>query len=1547
MRYNPEILSILTGVLGFLLTLVCSFPAARKLRQRWVHETQPIRLETASPRGKPLYQDEDGEATDRSVHQCTDTWQKLLIAILSVTGLELSLALAIVSLQSASSTFVVPFWLEAGGWVILCLQSVAFFTEPSIVDRHILGIYAFGASSVMAVVPCIQVSLLWGAGHSIYMDRASTGLFVSQTVTAALRAVCCILIPRRPHVYHEGQIVDQERTVSLYSRLTYGWANGVLQHAAQSNCLAINDLPKLPFAARAATLHTQFEQMLGSRKLWKALLMGHVKPLAIQAGLSLATCLLGFGPQVAMYGILKSLENRSLGSGETAPSYVWVIGLGGVLILCLGIESWLWWIIYSQLWIPIYEGLTALVFAKAMRCKDVKHVKQSTSEKARDDEEDEDEDERKSRQSVINLASVDSKRIADFATFNYLIPSCILRLVLAGAFLLHLVGWRSLLAGVSMLLLLMPANAWLTRRYAAAQQELMKATDKRSAAVTEVLQGIRQIKFAALERQWKDCILERRRVELGLLWKTSLYTTGMVSVWVLGPLMLSAASLTVYALHYGELSASVAFTALSVFGNLESAMASLPDLLSKGMEARVSADRIDKYLATTEKQPHTTDTSRISFEDAAVAWPAEEGTALDRQWETDDRFVLRDVTLSFPPKGLSVIAGKTGSGKSLLLASILGEADVLGGSVSVPHAPPLDERYDHRATRENWILDSAVAYVSQNPWMENATIRDNILFGLPYNWSRYRKVVFASGLEKDLKMLPDGELTDIGSNGINLSGGQRWRISFARALYSRAGILIMDDIFSALDAETGRHLYDNALTGELGQDRTRILVTHHVGLCLPRTDYCVLLDNGRMTHAGTVEQLTNTPELADLLQGLSTEIASQDRKVVQDEVRSRRKRSSAPSPTTANNIHIPKKFTQAEKRETGSISIRVYAAYLSRGRSLPSWILTFIAYGLFMALLVGRSWWVSVWTSPSKEVSAVLDRLNQTSVDRDLIFYLSIYIVLSLAACVLGSLRYLAISLASLQSSRQMFEDLLGRVLHAPLRWLDTVPLGRVLNRFTSDVYILDWRLGYDMGHFVYKFLELAGILVAGVLVSPVILIFGLVLIALCYHIARLFLAGVREVKRLESISKSPVMEQFGTSLAGLMTIRAFNKIDVYIRQMYARIDRHAQTAWYLWLFNRWLALRMSIVGALFSTGTAALVVYSPGMSAALAGFAVTFALQYNYAVSMGLRFYADLEMDMTATERVLEYSNIEIEDQDGYEPPAAWPLRGRVEVEDLVVGYAPDLPPVLNGLSFTLEHNQRVGVVGRTGAGKSSLTLALFRFLEARAGRIVVDGLDVSKMNLQALRSRLAIIPQDPVLFSGTVRSNLDPFHEYTDLELYNALERVHLLSFEDTLTLGSQSSHEPLSGSDTLASSASSTAGPAKLPGFFSSLSSPISEGGLNLSQGQRQLLCLARAIVTHPKIMVLDEATSAVDMETDALIQRSIRAEFGRNASSLLVIAHRLSTIADFDRILVMDAGRAVEFGTPQDLMRIPGGVFRNLVENSGEKSVVEEMIFGPRQ
>ena len=339
-------------------------------------------------------------------------------------------------------------------------------------------------------------------------------------------------------------------------------------------------------------------------------------------------------------------------------------------------------------------------------------------------------------------------------------------------------------------------------------------------------------------------------------------------------------------------------------------------------------------------------------------------------------------------------------------------------------------------------------------------------------------------------------------------------------------------------------------------------------------------------------------------------------------------------------------------------------------------------------------------------------------------------------------------------------------------------------------------------------------------------------------------------------------------------------------------------------------------------------------IDASLAGFALSFALQLAEAVIWMLRQYTQVELDSNATERIIEYSELTTEDQGGHDAPAAWPTKGELEVNDLVVSYASDLPPVLKGLTFSISQNQRIGVVGRTGAGKSSLTLALFRFLEATSGSIYIDGIDISKIKLYDLRSRLAIIPQDPVLFSGTVRSNLDPFDQHTDAELREALARVQLISSSSTAASGSAT---PIPPTPTTASS-----GPTENKNIFRSLHSKISEGGLNLSQGQRQLLCLARAIVSRPKIMVLDEATSAVDMDTDALIQRSIREEFGE--STLLVIAHRLSTIADFDRILVMGEGKVVEFDTPKNLMEREEGVFRGLVEESGERGALEGIIFG---
>lgn len=534
-------------------------------------------------------------------------------------------------------------------------------------------------------------------------------------------------------------------------------------------------------------------------------------------------------------------------------------------------------------------------------------------------------------------------------------------------------------------------------------------------------------------------------------------------------------------------------------------------------------------------------------------------------------------------------------------------------------------------------------------------------------------------------------------------------------------------------------------------------------------------------------------------------------------------------------------------------------------------------------------------------------------VPADLSTYIGVYVGLSFAAGLMGTLRFFFIRVASIRSSQVLFESLLSAVLAAPLRWVDTVPLGRVLNRFTSDIYTMDY-LGSNLADLFLWALQTCGILIASVCVSPIVLVLAAILLAASLRLSVIYLSAAREVKRLASVSRTPILEQFTSSLVGLTTIRAFGQERKYIHSMFDRIDDYSKVSWNLWLLNWWLQLRINLFGSIFSTIIGVLVV-KLGVSASQAGFAISFLLQYNNAVSSMIRFYSNFEMDMNATERVIEYASIEIEPQGGLDPPAAWPTRGCLTVDNLVVAYSSELQPVLKGVTFTMDSNERVGVVGRTGSGKSTLALALFRFMEARQGKVFIDGLDISTIKLQALRRGLAIVPQHPTLFTGSIRSNLDPFDLYSEMELNDALERVHLVSHNTRST-------DP----------------------FI--LDTAVSEGGANFSQGQRQLLCLARAILQRPKIMILDEATSAIDMETDGHIQQAIRSEFGRNMGSLLVIAHRLSTIADFDRILVMDDGEIVESGTPKELLTVQGGVFQELVNKSGEKALLEKIILGAR-
>lgn len=1345
---------------------------------------------------------------------------------------------------------------------------------------------------------------------------------------------------------------------------------------------------------RAGELHDSFNAQKRHGRLAKLLIMAHAPAVIWQQVITIALGVLEFMPQVSLYKLLTALEAQSPSSSIDPTAIAWAVGLGMSMLFETLADTYMWHSSRAFVHIPVRVQLSALLFGKSMRRKDVKGVQ-------KDDGSNQESAEnpgleynlQNTRQGTINLIGFDTARISEFCIYQNIFMLVLCKMVLSFIFLYLLIGWQALLAGVAGQMLIFPLTSYYARKYTRAQNDLMSARDRKLAILNEALTGIRQIKFSALEIQWQKWILEAREQELSALWTSFRADTFISFSWLCGPVLLSAMSISVYAMIYGSISASIAFTTISVLETLQATMTWIPELITNLVDAWISLERIETYLNSPERVEYLMPGESISFQNACIAWPSDSDTIEDFL-----EFSLRDLNFSFPNNELSIISGKTGSGKSLLLAAILGEADLLSGSIVVPRAPALQDRFDGKAHQSNWIIPSSLAFVSQQPWIENETFRNNILFGLPLDEVRYKKVLSACALDQDLSLLPDGDMTEIGANGINLSGGQRWRITLARALYSRAGILVMDDIFSAVDAHVGLHLLENAIAGELGRSRTRIIVTHHVSLCLSQANYAIHLGNGTIDHAGSVEELRKTGELDQVLkeeeEAMSEEEdsfppslepfdqntkspVSDDHKHQQNSgcIKKRARRTSKLSERRMSAISSrsskiddgglsitpkppAKKFVEEETRQAGRVAWSVYQRHMSAGGGFWQWGLVLLVFGLYEAGLLGQYYWLVIWTQSYQTKAQLLQLASKisnyqmitfpssivaVSMDSDLIFYLSVYFGIAMLLCIGGALRYFLVFRVSINASRKLFRDFTYAVLRAPMRWLDTVPLGRILNRFTSDFNVVDSEMGLAVA-MVFNFsLRVLGITIAGLIVSPYTIAFAVILIGINSRYAIYFLKGARETKRLESVTKSPVFDLFGTALAGVSTIRAFGKTEVYINRMFEKIDDYGRSLWYMWLFNQWLVFRLGILGATFTMAIALLVVSMKDIGAPLAGFALTFTLQYSVSVMWVLRQYATVELGMNATERIIEYSELTIEEQGGADAPAAWPTEGVLEVTNLVISYAPDLPPVLKGLTFRVNGNERIGVVGRTGAGKSSLTLALFRFLEAREGSILIDGIDISKIKLKDLRSRLAIIPQDPVLFSGTVRSNLDPFDEHTDGELREALQRVHLIP-------PSASPSTSASSPTSVRSAIAQTTVPQQHNiNPFASLQAPISEGGQNLSQGQRQLLCLARAILSRPKLLVLDEATSAVDKATDELIQHSIREEFQN--STMIVIAHRLSTVADFDRILVLAEGKVVEFGKPIELMLKGGGeqkgAFAELVEKSGEESLLKRVIFGERE
>ncbi|KAJ4165019.1 hypothetical protein LMH87_006668 [Akanthomyces muscarius] len=1512
-----------------------------------------------------FYEDQDGVATPESIAAFSNKASKFAVTFLAASTAALSIALAVLNTTDSShGNLFLSTWLTTGAWILILLQAACMSAHHNFIKVYDLGLGIFLASLVNIIVGAAETNHV-GQYQSLQHDITLI-LRICTIASAGLLAISSTLIPRRPDVFYNNEPIDRNFSVNALSRFTWGWGRKTLDLGGKKGDLKQTDVPRPPSYARSKVLVEAWESFKFGAGLLRNLIRVYGWRFAIQWTGTLFRVAVGMIPYIILLRLIQKLETTPKDEMRFGDFWLHIVGLG----LCGIVEQWLdgylnWYAIVGM-GIPMSAQLSALVFEKSLRRKNVKTAEKNRDseaeakkgddkDKKKDDKDDKEDPSDKtvlrSRQAIVNLVGVDSRRIADFLAMHFIIINAISKLVLYSVFLIQLIGYQPYLAGVVAWAIVLPINMYASKIYLKQEDKLMKIRDEKLAMINEALLGIRQIKFSALEKEWSARIMAKRGKELGTIRRIFAIDLILFTCWIVSPILLAVVSLAVYAVQNGALKPSTAFVAIGIFKSLEMSLSVLPEFIGYGLDTLISVRRLGKYLEGPEMTDIITRGYDAALDNASIAWP------VDDDVPEEERFVLRDLNLSFPQGELSVISGKTGTGKSLLLSSLIGEVDLLAGKVLMPPVPPLDERNDTKAHKGNWILPGTVAYVSQSPWLENATLRDNITFGLPYDEERYNTVVEVCALRKDLDILEDGDQTELGANGINLSGGQKWRVTLARSVYSRAELLLLDDIFSAVDAHVGRQIFEKCIAGPICHGRTRILVTHHVALVESKTKYLVELGEGTVLHSGLTSDLAEDGTLSKIRSHTQTEA-----EIHADETANAETMVNSEEASDAENElqKVPsksaKKFVEDETIEKGSVKRHVYATYINASGGLPFWIACGFFYIAYEAGNVGRNFWLQIWTGQSVKQPADNSTMSVNTFsshgtasmfslqhgnlhasaapvhdnDQHLGFYLGIYAAIALASGIVGSMRMLWAFTMSLKASHKLFEQIVFTVVRTPLRWLDTVPVGRVLNRMTADFDVIDTRLSFSISFFIGRCLAIIAVCAASTLVTPIVLPLALLLIIGAGLIGKKYMDGARPMKRLESNSKSPVFELFNTTLSGVSTLRAFQKSKDYTNRMHYHLDTWNTNKVHFWIFNRWMGIRMAAIGTIFTTCVGVVIILTK-TNAAMAGFAMSFALDFANTILFAIRAYAGLELDMNAAERVVEYSELTMEKQDGVEPPAAWPTSGTIEMKDVVVGYADGLPAVLKGVTFNVKNNERVGVIGRTGAGKSSMTLALFRFLEARSGSIIIDGVDISKIDLHSLRSRLAIIPQDPVLFSGTVRSNLDPFEKYSDEELRECLQRVHLID------------SQPVTPANEPASSSNSTVAPQNT-NIFRDLNSGISESGGNLSQGQRQLLCIARAIVSRPKIMVLDEATSAVDMGTDVLIQRSIREEFDN--STLLVIAHRLSTIADFDKILVLSEGTVAEYGSPKELWEKEGSIFRDMCEHSGEKDKLEATIQGKK-
>ena len=1109
---------------------------------------------------------------------------------------------------------------------------------------------------------------------------------------------------------------------------------------------------------------------------------------------------------------------------------------------------------------------------------------------------------------VVNLMSTDTYRVDQASGMFHMIWTSPVAIMITLVVLLINLTY-SALAGFALLVIGIPVLTRAIKMLFSRRRAINKITDQRVSLTQEILQAVRFVKYFGWESSFLDRLGQIRRREIRAIQLLLTIRNAINAVSMSLPIFASMLSFITYSLSQHDLNPAPIFSSLALFNSLRMPLNLLPLIIGQVVDAWSSLGRIQDFLIAEEQDDdfiwdmegkHAVSMEHADFtwertitqepdkktglhpnkkqikemkdaEKAAAARGSEPAGSKSGEDSSStltevEPFKLQDMDFSVGRKELIAVIGGVGSGKSSLLAALAGDMRRTNGSVTMG------------ATR---------AFCPQYAWIQNTSVKENILFGKPYDRKWYDAVIDACALRPDLEMLPNGDMTEIGERGITVSGGQKQRLNIARAIYFNSDIVLMDDPLSAVDAHVGRHIFDNAICGLL-KDKCRILATHQLHV-LSRCDRIIWMQEG---HIETVDIFANLIKNHEAFRKLMASTAQEDKVEREDSVNVDEVEDEKKDAKKRKNNKRGAALMQQEERAVKSVSWNVYIAYVRASGSVLFAPMIFLILVISQGANITTSLWLSWWTS---------NKFGFTQAQ-----YIGAYAALGVLQALLMFTFSVSLTTLGTKASRIMLQNAMTRVLRAPMSFFDTTPLGRITNRFAKDVDIMDNNLTDAMRMY---FLTLAMITSVFILIIVYFHYFAIALgplFLMFLFSASYYRSSAREIKRHEAVLRSEVFARFSEGVSGTASIRAYGLQDYFVNGIFKSVDQ-MNSAYYLTFSNqRWLSVRLDAIGNLLVFTTGILVVTSRfNVSPSIGGLVLSYILAIVQMIQFTVRQLAEVENAMVSTER-LHYYGTELDEEPPLhmkDIPDSWPQRGEIVFNDVYMRYRNGLPLVLQGLNVTVAGGERIGIVGRTGAGKSSIMSTLFRLVELSGGSISIDGINVAQVGLKDLRTRLAIIPQDPTLFRGTIRSNLDPFNEHTDLELWSALRQSDLVEADAKLD---DKAH-----------------GRIHLDGI-------VEEEGMNFSLGQRQLMALARALVRGSQIIVCDEATSSVDMDTDQKIQRTIQTGF--KGKTLLCIAHRLKTIINYDRICVMDQGRIAEMDTPIKLWDA-GGIFRGMCDRSG--------------